>query len=161
MRFWRVYLLLCKMLTPEAAASQGCEPAAAQSADKDVDTYIRRLFTRTRIVAVPSVDRTSTPEAAASPASVLAVIIHFRGLCPLAELKLRFTPTSFLQCKKEAKKTFAASPLSNFLFSFFTAAFRFSFFANQLIFIKKSVIIIKYTKTVRLNQKDKAVSEDI
>ena len=86
-----------KMQTPEAAASlQGCKLPSALS-----------------------VDRRSTPEAAASPASVVAVIIHFRGLCPLAELKLSFTPTSFLQCKKEAKKTFAASPLLFFfLFCF-------------------------------------------
>ncbi|MBD5103408.1 MAG: hypothetical protein HDT47_00890 [Ruminococcaceae bacterium] len=35
---------------------------------------------------------------------MLAVIIHYRELCPLAELKLRFTPASFLQCKKEKPK---------------------------------------------------------
>ena len=34
---------LTGMSTPEAAASHGCEPAAAQSADKDVGTHSRRL----------------------------------------------------------------------------------------------------------------------
>lgn len=38
---------------------------------------------------------------------------------------------------------------------------RFFLFGNQLIFIKKSVIIIEYTKTVGLNRKDETVSEDI
>ena len=86
-----------KMSAPEAAASHGCEPAAAQSADTDVGTHSRRLVA----------------------CFCGAIITHLRGLCPLAELKLRFTPTSFLQCKKEAKKTFAASPLLFFLFYFF------------------------------------------
>ncbi|MBD5104715.1 MAG: hypothetical protein HDT47_07615 [Ruminococcaceae bacterium] len=37
------YVLLKKMSTPEAAASHGSEPAAAQSADKDVGTQSSRL----------------------------------------------------------------------------------------------------------------------
>ncbi|MBD5114869.1 MAG: hypothetical protein HDT46_06640 [Ruminococcaceae bacterium] len=61
------------MLILEAAASQGCEPAAAQSVDRDVNA-----------------------RSGGFACFCGATITHFRWLCPLAELKLRFTPTSFL-----------------------------------------------------------------
>ncbi|MBD5104106.1 MAG: hypothetical protein HDT47_04485, partial [Ruminococcaceae bacterium] len=76
-------------------------------------------FVRTRTVAAQSVDMDVNARSGGFACFCGAIITHLRGLCPLAELKLRFTPTSFLQCKKEAKKTFAASPLLFFLFYFF------------------------------------------
>ena len=82
------------MPTPEAAASHGCEPAAAQSADTDVGTHSRRLVACFFVSCNYSLKVASPPRGAEAPLHPHFLFAVQKGseknICGFAAFKFSF-----------------------------------------------------------------------